>query len=155
MAKEEFTPKELPASEPSVSDINATKSYMLENGMCEFKVLSDDGYNAQVEFKNPNYTGKFKDKESYEIDDPENEGKKKTITRDIDNDPFPNVTKSIVIPKNDDGTVDVAAFKQRLMDQARGVRTRMDAGLALAQQATKSDSVKPNSLAGFSNTNKV
>lgn len=87
----------------------------------EYLILEHKDNTIVVEFKHPNWLGMFStDEYEEEID-----GELVTQTRTIDLDPNKHITKTIKVPVGEDGLVDRDALRQILVDQARGVKTRM------------------------------
>lgn len=105
----------------------------------EHKILkANDNLTIEVEFTNPYYAGTFLVEEDYEE---EIDGEKVVKTRIVDNDPNPHATKIIRVPLTDKGKVDHAELKNIIVQQAMGVKNRMDATYA-EQKAGKLDLAK-------------
>jgi hypothetical protein len=90
----------------------------------EHKILkANDNLTIEVEFKNPNYTGKFLVEEEYEE---ELDGEKVTKKRWVDNDPHPHTVKTIRVPLTEAGGVDHDELQNVIAQQAMGVKNRME-----------------------------
>lgn len=101
-----------------------------------YEVIKIDEANAsaEVRFENPYYSGACVETRTRPVLDPETgEPTAQTETYQVDLDPNPHLTKVVVVPLGADGHVDHDALVERLQDQARGVRARMDAARARQQ----------------------
>lgn len=91
----------------------------------EHKIIkANDNLTVEVEFKNPYYSGKHLVEEDY---DTEENGKKITKKRWVDNDPNPHATKTINVPLTAEGALDKDGLATIIEQQAMGVKNRMDA----------------------------
>ncbi len=85
---------------------------------------------AEVRFLNPDHAGGPPSIETRPIPNPAagEEGEPDWIEEDheVDRDPNGHVVKSVRVPLGIDGHIDQAAWQSRLVDQARGVKARMD-----------------------------
>jgi hypothetical protein len=99
---------------------------------------ANDNLTIDVEFKNPNYTGKFLVEEEYEE---EIDGEKVTKKRWVDNDPHPHTVKTIRVPLTDKGKVDHEELQNIIAQQGMGVKNRMETKAA-EQKAGKLDLAK-------------
>jgi hypothetical protein len=100
-----------------------------------YEVIAIVGVNASVRFDNPYYSGAFivpRQRPVVDMETGQPTGETETV--EVDEDPNPHLTKCVIVPLLPSGAVDHAAFIERLTDQARGVRARMDA--VHAQQIT-------------------
>lgn len=102
----------------------------------EYAVLSIDEAQAvaEVRFFNPDHTGSLPVQHTRLVPGaPDETGQPTTVeeTYEVDEDPNPHAVKSIRVPLAD-GHVDHAAWQQRLIEQARGVKARMLAAQAQA-----------------------
>lgn len=111
----------MPKNTPAVEPVEVAPEP--EKPAVEYEILERNGTSLTVKFINPLWVGDFVEEEfETEID-----GEMVTKTNTVDKDPNLHVTKSVNIPLKEDGTADRDALRQILLDQARGVKNRMDA----------------------------
>lgn len=94
-----------------------------ETPVLAYEILERQGTTLQVKFSNPHWIGEFVDEEYVEMVDE----KSVTTIRSVDKDPNQSITKTVNVPLLTDGAADRGALKRVIFDQARGVKSRMDA----------------------------
>lgn len=101
-----------------------------------FEVLSVDAETgaASVRFLNPAHAGGPLTEKTRLAPNPAYapEGDEPELIEEaylVDEDPNPHAVKQVQVPLTEDGQVDQAAWEQRLIEQARGVKARMTAAV--------------------------
>lgn len=120
------------------------------NPCLSIEVLSvdDDAATAEVKFLNPAHAGGPLTPHDVERPNPAygvEEGAPPTVieTVYIDEDPNPHVIKTVRVPFTDEGAIDETAWRERLVDQALGVRARMTTAAPVAPPVPLADLVGP------------
>ena len=111
----------MPKNTPAVEPIEVAPEP--EKPVLGYEILERNGTSLTVKFINPDWVGDFVEEEF----ETEEDGEMVKKTHTVDRDPNLHVTKSINVPLNADGTANRDTLRQILIDQARGVKNRMDA----------------------------
>lgn len=120
------------------------------NACLSLEVLSvnDAEATAEVRFLNPDHAGGPLTPHEQEYPNPAygvEEGAPEMLIETIyvDEDPNPHVVKQVRVPFTDEGAIDEEAWRQRLCEQALGVRARMTTAAPVAPPVPLADLIGP------------
>lgn len=103
---------------------------------------------AEVRFLNPAHAGGALTAVEREVPNPafgidEDAPETLTVTDLVDQDPNPHVIKQVKVPLTEDGQIDQALWRERLIDQAFGAKARMGVSAVPAEPVSLSDLIGP------------